>query len=167
VIFTEKEGLNMTDEIVRYGRGKHPNSRRALTPQWPQGQSGNPKGRPRKQPITEELERTGNSPCPESIRRTLAKLGMKLEENATWNQALSHALYHAAVSRGDVVVAREITDRLEGKIRPQLEEEDEPGNIKVFIQHIGGNGEVIDDSAARRRLPSQSHDSQPSCWSGG
>jgi hypothetical protein len=140
----------MADGIVKYERGKHPNSQRALTPQWTQGQSGNPKGRPRKRPITEELERTGSSLCPPSIRRIVAKLGIKLEENATWNQALSLALYHAAVTRGDVVVAREITDRLEGKARPQLEEEDdEPGTVNVIIQHVGRG----DDEHLCRRPP--------------
>jgi hypothetical protein len=97
-----------------------------------------------------ELERTGNAPCPPSIRRILAKLGIKLEENATWNQALSVALYNAAVTRGDVVVAREITDRLEGKIRPQLEEEDdEPGTYKLIIEHIGRG----DDEHLCRKAP--------------
>jgi hypothetical protein len=140
----------MPDDIVKYERGRHPNSKTALTPRWSQGQSGNLKGRPRKQPITGELERTGNSQCPPSIRRLLAKLGIRLEENATWNQALSLALYHAAVTRGDVVVAREITDRLEGKARPQLEEEDdEPGTFKLIIEHIGGG----DDDHLCRKTP--------------
>jgi hypothetical protein len=140
----------MADGIVKYERGRHPNSRAALSPQWTQGHSGNPKGRPRKQPITGELDRTGNSPCPVSIRRLLAKLGIRLEENAAWNQALSLALYHSAVTRGDVVVAREITDRLEGKARPQLEEEDdEPGTVNVIIQHVGRG----DDEHLRRQIP--------------
>ena len=140
----------MRDDIVKYERGRHPNSKTALTPRWSQGQSGNLKGRPRKQPITGELERTGNSPCPPSIRRLLAKLGIKLEEKATWNEALSCALYHKAVTSGDVGVAREITDRLEGKMRPQVEEEDdEPGTFNLIIQHVGRG----DDEHLCRKTP--------------
>ena len=116
------------------------------------GQSGNPKGRPRKQPITTELERTGNSPCPPSIRRLLAKLGIKLEERATWNEALVCALYHKAVTSSDVGVAREILDRLESKLRPQLEEEDdEPGNINVMFVTLAR--EMTNTSVARRPVP--------------
>lgn len=138
----------MADEIVKYERGKHPNSRHALMPQWQQGQSGNPKGRPRKQPITMELERTGDSPCPPSIRRFLAKLGIKLRKNATWNEALARALYHGAVTSGDVAVAREITDRLEGKTRIQGEEDDTQ-DINVVITHVGGDGETAPIPVAR------------------
>ena len=46
--------------------------------------------------------------------------------------------------------AREITDRLEGKIRQQLEgEDDEPGTVNVIIQHVGRG----DDEHLCRAIP--------------
>ena len=68
---------------------------------WPKGVSGNPGGRPRKQPITEELERLLTQEVPN-------------REGQTWATVIAEALLQQA-SRGDVRAVSELANRVEGK----------------------------------------------------
>jgi hypothetical protein len=66
---------------------------------WPKGTSGNPGGRPRNKPITEELER---------------QLLQEGPSGKTWAAAIVEAMLRRA-SKGDVRAFAELADRLEGK----------------------------------------------------
>jgi hypothetical protein len=68
---------------------------------WPKGVSGNPGGRPRKQPITEELERLLAEEAPN-------------HNGQTWAAVIAEALVLQA-SKGDVKAISELANRIEGK----------------------------------------------------
>jgi hypothetical protein len=63
--------------------------------------SGNPGGRPKKKPITEELERLLREEAPNG-------------DGQTWATAIAKALLQEA-SKGDVRAISELTNRVEGK----------------------------------------------------
>jgi Family of unknown function (DUF5681) len=73
------------------------------------GVSGNPKGRPRKRPVTESHEDRLRSPLEAETRRK-----MKLPEGATQADAISWMLVEKA-KRGDVAAAKELRESVEGK----------------------------------------------------
>src|SRR5580692_7302042 len=90
------------------------NTERPLTPRersnanlkrWAKGQSGNPNGRP-KTPITDAYRRL----CK---RKPLDKDGKKSEK--TYAQLLAEGQFRAAI-KGKTEAAKEITERLEGKV---------------------------------------------------
>src|SRR5262249_36020948 len=68
---------------------------------WKPGQSGNPRGRPKKKPITEELERLLTEQAPNGGGRS-------------WAALIAEALLRKA-STGDVRAIAELTNRVEGK----------------------------------------------------
>jgi hypothetical protein len=68
---------------------------------WPKGISGNPGGRPKKQPITGELERLLAG---QAANRT----------GETWATVIAEGLLQQA-SRGDVRAISELINRVEGK----------------------------------------------------
>lgn len=67
-------------------------------PTWVKGQSGNPSGRPRSKPITDELKRIG-------------------EEGGY--EALAKKLFSKAIA-GDVRAAQEVLNRVEGKVTDRI-----------------------------------------------
>jgi hypothetical protein len=68
---------------------------------WPKGVSGNPGGRPKKKPITDELER-------------LLAEEASTRDGQTWATVIAEALLQQA-SRGDVRAISELANRVEGK----------------------------------------------------
>jgi hypothetical protein len=68
---------------------------------WPKGVSGNPGGRPKKKPITEELERLLAEKAPHA-------------KGQTWAARIAEALLHQA-RKGDVRAVTELANRIEGK----------------------------------------------------
>jgi hypothetical protein len=68
---------------------------------WPKGVSGNPGGRPKKQPITEELERLLAEEAPN-------------HNGQTWAAVIAEALLLQA-SEGDIKAISELANRVEGK----------------------------------------------------
>jgi hypothetical protein len=68
---------------------------------WPKGISGNPGGRPKKKPITDELERLLAEKAPNAKGRT-------------WAALIAEALLHRA-RKGDVRAVAELANRIEGK----------------------------------------------------
>src|SRR5207253_6863743 len=83
--------------------------------QWKPGQSGNPGGRPKKKPITERYAANLEETVPEAHR-----ISLKLRKGATWADAMTMALLLLA-ARGNIQAAKEITDRVEGKVAQQAE----------------------------------------------
>jgi hypothetical protein len=94
---------------------------------WKPGQSGNPGGRPKKKPITEELERLLTEQAPSGDGRT-------------WAALIAEALLRKA-STGDVRAIAELTNRIEGKPLQSLtvgtdSGEDSPDTSAELLQQI-------------------------------
>jgi hypothetical protein len=68
---------------------------------WPKGVSGNPGGRPKLKPLTEELERLLEQEAPKS-------------KGQTWAAVIAEALVKRA-SKGDVRAIAELGNRIEGR----------------------------------------------------
>jgi len=68
---------------------------------WPKGVSGNPGGRPKMKPVTEELERLLQQEAPE-------------KNGQTWAALIAEALVRRAAN-GDVQAIAEVANRLEGR----------------------------------------------------
>ena len=68
---------------------------------WPKGVSGNPGGRPKTKPLTEELERLLEQEAPNG-------------KGETWAARIAEALVKKA-AKGDVRAIAELANRLEGR----------------------------------------------------
>src|SRR5262249_6648281 len=96
---------------------------------WKPGQSGNPKGRPFKKPITERYEALLEDPLPEQVR-----VSMRLAPGATWGDALALGQIRSA-AKGNTLAAREIAERLEGKVAHQVQVSGKEGQpIRVSLE---------------------------------
>lgn len=80
------------------------------------GQSGNPNGRPRKRPITEEYEAVVNDVLPEKERKLLG-----LPEGTTWGRAIALGRAREALQRGGTLAAKEIREAIEGRATQRIE----------------------------------------------
>jgi len=85
-----------------------------LTP-WGPGQSGNPGGRPKKQPITERYAILAETPLDDRLLRTL-----KLPKGSTYADAAALGQFKAAIE-GKTNAVREIREALEGKSTSRVE----------------------------------------------
>lgn len=92
------------------GRGRIENLK-----MWPKGVSGNPSGRPKKRPISDEYERIADCPLPDEIRKKL-----RMKKGTTFREALAVRTFYAAM-RGQSAAAREIREAIEGKATQRLE----------------------------------------------
>ena len=110
---------------------------------WPKGVSGNPGGRPRKQPITEAyLEVAARTVPGDSQGRTYA-------------QAAAERQFRAAL-KGSTSAIREIADRLEGKPQQRIE----VTNVEDFLagrstdekEFFAVHGYWPDDDAEKEKL---------------
>lgn len=87
------------------------------------GQSGNPGGRPKKQPITSEYEKLSDKTLPEKLRNILNdQCGEELlPEGSTFAQGNAVRRYLDALEKGDTSAAREIREAIEGKSKVRVE----------------------------------------------
>lgn len=94
-----------------------------LKPPWQPGESGNPSGRPKKRPITDEYFQLSQSPIPESLRQKINRqLGEELlKEGATWAQANALRRFLDTIMQGGHPSSREIREAIEGKAPERLE----------------------------------------------
>lgn len=89
--------------------------------QFKPGQSGNPGGRPKKQPITDYLIDQLDQPIPEAMKAKLPPIFVDVYgTEATFGQVLAFKLITQGL-RGDMQAAKEILDRVEGKVTKKLE----------------------------------------------
>lgn len=89
--------------------------------QFKPGQSGNPGGRPKKQPITDYLIDQLDQPVPEAMKAKLPPIFVEVYgTHATFGQVLAFQLVTQGL-RGDMQAAKEILDRVEGKVTKKLE----------------------------------------------
>jgi hypothetical protein len=102
---------------------------------WQKGQpSPNPGGRPKKAPISEAYEHHVTERLTDDIRRRF-----RLRKGATWADAIAVKQIHAAL-RGNTVAAKEIADRIEGRVRlPVAVETPEGEGFRIEVVHIGGD----------------------------
>jgi hypothetical protein len=102
---------------------------------WQKGQpSPNPGGRPKKAPISEAYAHHVLEPLPDEIR-----LKLKLQKGATWADAIALGQLRSAV-KGNTVAAREIADRVEGRVTLPMEvETPEDTQLRIVVQYVGGN----------------------------
>jgi hypothetical protein len=93
---------------------------------WKKGQ------RPRRAPISDAYAFHVGTPLPEAIRSKL-----RLPEGARWADAMALGQLHSAV-KGNTVAAREIADRVEGRVLQPIGGEDGgPVQVKWVVEHIG------------------------------
>lgn len=94
-------------------RGKVPQNRRKTgvpnseATQWKPGQSGNPGGRPKSAPLSQACRELLTQPVPNN-------------PTCTYAQAIAQKLAERAL-KGDILAAREIADRAEGKARQSIQ----------------------------------------------
>jgi hypothetical protein len=107
---------------------------------WKPGQSGNPKGRPRKEPLTDILR---------------AVLAEKIPHAQGEQQSLAHALVRnwvlEAIRTKDTPTISEIFNRIEGKLRDRIAlggEEGEP----IRIEPIDAKNFTDEELAAYEKL---------------
>src|SRR5215469_4396179 len=94
---------------------RNPNTK-GLVP-WKPGQSGNPSGRPRMQPISDRYAHIAEEKLPENIRKKL-----KLGPGATYGDAVALRTFQAALE-GDIAATREVREAIEGKAAIRVTEE--------------------------------------------
>jgi hypothetical protein len=97
---------------------------------WQPGQSGNRNGRPKRKPITEELERLLDEidPTDKKHRRTYRK-------------RLAVALAEMVIKKGNVAAFTEIADRVEGKVAQRQEHTGAEGGPMLF-ESLSSRAEV-------------------------
>jgi hypothetical protein len=115
---------------------------------WKKGQSGNPGGRPRKQPITQGLEWGADLPCPPTRRKGLETvLGVELPHSMTLGQAVAVGQLLRAIT--DTRTASFVADRTDGPITAQLRLEGAGGapllvpNLTVQFVEVTKEGNVV------------------------
>jgi len=91
-----------------------------LAPAWKPGQSGNPSGRPKKKPITQELE------------KLLSEIDPKDKKKRTYARRLVVAIAEEVIKKGNVSAFAEIADRVEGKVAQRQEHSGPDGGPMQF-----------------------------------
>lgn len=107
---------------------KQPNNKNLNRGRWRKGQSGNPKGRPRKDVSVTSL-----------IKELLDKPAEYIAPGATpgdktWRQMIAKAILLGA-SKGNPQLVKELLDRLEGKVASPVElgTGDKPVRVEIVI----------------------------------
>jgi hypothetical protein len=94
-----------------------------LLPPWKPGQSGNPTGRPKKRPITDEYFQILGEPIPEEIRAMVNKQFNQeiLQPGATWARAGAVRRVMDMIMPNGHPASKEIREAIEGKAPLRLE----------------------------------------------
>ena len=87
---------------------------------WKPGQSGNPSGRPRRLPISDRYAAMAELPLPDYVLAALKLSEAERPAIKTYGDALALSQFRAGI-KGKTEAAREITDRVEGRARQQVE----------------------------------------------
>lgn len=97
------------------GNTKYPN----LRPPWPKGVSGNPGGRPKRKPITDAITEALDRLVVDHVKgEDYGKLPDRLKtQKSTVAELIADRLISASLGKsGSVHAAKEIMDRVEGKV---------------------------------------------------
>jgi hypothetical protein len=84
------------------------------------GHSGNPSGRPKRQPMTERYAAIAELPVPDYLLAALKLSEAEKSAIKTYGDALVLSQFRAGI-KGKTEPAREIADRLEGRARQAVE----------------------------------------------
>lgn len=99
---------------------------------WKKGQSGNPSGRP-KSIIAGHITAIANRKITEKEFKAFKSMGLNIERGVTYGEALAAALFRHAI-KGKIDAAKEIGDRVDGKVRAQVEVTGEAGGpIEISV----------------------------------
>jgi hypothetical protein len=119
------------------------NTQAKLTPEmeankWKKGEpSPNPNGRPKKCPISEAYAHHVVGRLPDDIRSRL-----RLPKGATWADAIALGQIRSAL-KGNSVAAKEIADRVEGRVtQPVGGEDGGPLEMRWVVKVIGSGPEA-------------------------
>lgn len=86
------------------------------------GQSGNPGGRPKKRPITDEYFALSEKPLPDKLRKRLERQwAMEIQKGTTYAEANAMRRYLDTLEKGGHPSSREIRESIEGKAPERLE----------------------------------------------
>jgi len=103
--------------------------RKNLAPRWKKGESGNPKGRPKKKACITSLMRDYLEQVPDVLPN-----GHPNNAKKTWALIFAESIVRRACS-GDPSASREVLDRMEGKVAehikvgPEIMSADEAANV--------------------------------------
>ncbi len=97
------------------------------------GQSGNPGGRPKKQPVTDHLRSQLEQRIPESMEAKLPPFFVEMYgAEATFGQLLAFKMVTKAAN-GDMRAIREVLDRVEGKVANKIAGGDGDGPVEFQV----------------------------------
>jgi hypothetical protein len=123
------------------GKGRIEN----LRPPWKPGESGNPRGRPRRRPLSDRYAAFAEMPLSE---KRCSELGFA--PGAKYGDAVAKTLYDSAIN-GRSSAAREIREGIEGRAAERLES----AAPKIMNLH------VVYDKAPAKRSEHAENDSLP------
>jgi len=108
--------------------------------QFKPGQSGNPGGRPKKQPVTDYLIDQLDQPIPDTMKQKLPPVFVEVYgTDATFGQLLAFKLVTQGL-KGDIQAAKEVLDRVEGKVKQSVAMGAEGGGPIQFVVTRAGRG---------------------------
>jgi hypothetical protein len=112
--------------------GNNSGNANVLAHRFKPGQSGNPGGRPKRQPITDYLIDQLDQPIPEAMKEKLPAIFVEVYgTEATFGQILAFKLVTQGL-KGDMQAAKEILDRVEGKVKQSVAMAGEDGGPVEF-----------------------------------
>jgi hypothetical protein len=120
-----------------------------LKPPWPKGVSGNPGGRPRKQPMTDDAKRALEDPVSDTLRAELLKHGIELPEGATMRMAIAKGAVRRAII--DNATYTQLQAMIEGKPTARVELSGPDGGALESIVY----SDLTDEQLAERRAKMQ------------
>lgn len=130
---TTKIALTPTESITLDGKKLGGVTGKGFMP----GQSGNPSGRPRRQPITEEYAVLLEEELPKKEREALG-----LPPGTTWGRAIAVSRMREALrTKGGTLAMKEITDRIEGKVKESIEIS-RPVEVRSRIRWAAGQATI-------------------------
>src|SRR5690348_6679326 len=137
------------------GEGNESSADRIAPWQWQPGQSGNPKGRPKKRPITTEYENILATPAPDVVVDALRRFGAKRGDS--WARVIGLAQVRNALMPSGVgaLAARELREACEGKAPRRLEvltSEERAISIVVEYEKPRTARPILDDRVPGARI---------------
>lgn len=121
--------------VTKHPRGKHPKSLANLRPPAQPGEVRNPLGINRKRPWTERYAARSEAPIPEKLRLEFnLKMGEEvLPKGSTWADAAVLRRHMDALTDGGTPAAKEIADRIEGKVAVYEDEREDAKEAHVYL----------------------------------
>lgn len=121
--------------VTKHKRGQHPKSLANLKPPAQPGEVRNPRGVNRKRPWAERYAIRSELSIPEKIRLEFnLKMGEEvLPKGATWADAAVLRRHMEALMDGGTPAAKEIADRIEGKVAVYEDERVDAKEAHVYL----------------------------------